>query len=114
MTTVPLETRQTVAQPETPAGLDWRALAPALCVFFLISYLLVVALHLLFPGTTQFSALVTFVRETKWQMTWLTFISGLIECVILGCYAALVFCPIYSAFAHAVHAWQKRHPSFGA
>ena len=114
MTTVPVGAHPSVTPSQTPAALDWRALAPSLCVFFLISYLIAVALHLLFPGSTQFSALVGFLRMENWNLTWLTFISGVIECMILGCYTAIVFSPIYGAFAKVVHACDRRSRLAGA
>lgn len=86
------------ASPTSPSRLPVLALGASLSAFFAISYVLCVLYHLAFPNQPVTEMWFAMFPGFTW-LTWQSFILGLIEVVVLGWYAALVFGTLYNFFA---------------
>ena len=82
--------------------LDWRVMGLALATYLIITLSICAALHLMFPGTTQGSTWITFLRDANWQMSWSEYAYGVAEAMLFAGYTALVFCPLYNGVARFI------------
>ena len=81
-----------------PAALSLAVVGWSLSLFLVISYVLCVLYGLLVPSYPMHPAWSAFLPGFVW-LSWSSFALGLIEVFAYGWYAAVVFVPLYNAFA---------------
>ena len=77
--------------------LDWRLVGLALSSFLAITYVLCVIFGLLFPQHTMYELWAQLLPGFSWSLV--GFLLGLLAAFAYGFYTALIFCPLYNAFA---------------
>lgn len=80
------------------ARIPIAALGWSLGIFLAISFTLCVAFGLIFPGATMYRAWLPLLPLVEW-ISGPDFLLGLIESFAYGWFVALVFGPIFNAFA---------------
>jgi hypothetical protein len=74
------------------------ALGTSLSAFLAVTYVLCVGYHIVFPNQTVTEMWFAMFPGFTW-LSWQSFVLGLIESVVYGWYAAVVFGPLYNFFA---------------
>lgn len=97
-----VEIASSASQPKrmgeaAPSRLPVFALGMSVSSFFLISYVLCVLFHVLFPSPEINQMWIAIFPGFTW-LTWQSFFLGLIESFVLGWYIAVVFGPLYNFF----------------
>lgn len=87
-----------VMEQRTPAALPLVTLGWALSLFLAVTYLVCMALDLLFPGYAMSATWAGLLLGFVW-LTPAGFIIGLVESLIYGWYAALLFGGLYNALS---------------
>ena len=79
-------------------GLSLTAVGHATSLFFVITFTLCVAFHLLVPGAATYQAWLNLLPGFTW-ISWGSFVLGLIESYGYGWYLTLIWVPLYNVFA---------------
>jgi len=79
-------------------ALAFKAVGHATSLFFAITFLLCVAVTLVFPSHQMAQTLQELLPGFQW-LNWKSFFLGLVESYSYGWYATLIWVPLYNVFA---------------